>query len=102
MDTSLSWIKSWHKFLSHRATHSSINQIKPTFMDAMMTLPELRYLSPTTREKAMTIAQELIKTSNISPKDAISKAVLIAKNWAVKNVTRSVWKKLKSIDNEAI
>jgi uncharacterized protein YdaT len=71
-------------------------------MDAMMTLPELRYLSPTTREKAMIIAQDLIKTSNISPKDAIAKAVLIAKNWAVKNVNRSVWKKLKSIDNEAI
>jgi ABC-type Fe3+-citrate transport system substrate-binding protein len=72
------------------------------FMDAMMTLPELRYLSPTTREKAMIIAQDLIKTSNISPKDAVSKAILIAKNWAVKNVNRSVWKKLKSIDNEAI
>jgi uncharacterized protein YdaT len=71
-------------------------------MDAMMTLPELRYLSPTTREKAMIIAQELIKTSNISPKDAISKAVLIAKNWAVKNVNRNVWKKLKTIDNEAL
>jgi hypothetical protein len=71
-------------------------------MDAMMTLPELRYLSPTTREKAMIIAQDLIKTSNISPKDAISKAVLIAKNWAVKNVNRSVWKKLKTIDNEAL
>lgn len=67
-----------------------------------MTLPELRYLSPTTREKAMIIAQDLIKTSNISPKDAISKAVLIAKNWAVKNVNRSVWKKLKTIDNEAL
>ena len=67
-----------------------------------MTLPELRYLSPTTREKAMIIAQDLIKSSNISPKDAISKAVLIAKNWAVKNVNRSVWKKLKTIDNEAL
>lgn len=71
-------------------------------MDAMLALPELRYLSPTTRERAMIIAQDLIKTSNISPKDAVSKAVLIAKNWAVKNVNRSVWKKLKSIDKEAI
>jgi len=67
-----------------------------------MTLPELRYLSPTTREKAMTIAQDLLKTSNISPKDAISKAVLIAKNWAVKSINRNVWKKLKSIDQETI
>lgn len=71
-------------------------------MDSMMALPELKYLSPTTREKAMTIAQDLLRTSNISPKEAISKAVLIAKNWAVKNINRSVWKKLKSIDQEAI
>ena len=98
----LSWIKSWHKFLLLRATHSSTNETNSTFMDNMMTLPELRYLSPTTREKAMTIAQDLLKTSNISPKDAISKAVLIAKNWAVKSINRNVWKKLKSIDQETI
>lgn len=98
----LSWIKSWHKFLLLRATHSSTNKTNSTFMDNMMTLPELRYLSPTTREKAMTIAQDLLKTSNISPKDAISKAVLIAKNWAVKSINRNVWKKLKSIDQETI
>ena len=67
-----------------------------------MTLPEMRYLSPTTREKAMTIAQDLLKTSNISPKEAISKAVLIAKNWAVKSINRNVWKKLKSIEKETI
>jgi len=71
-------------------------------MDNMMTLPEMRYLSPTTREKAITIAQDLIRTSNISSKDAISKAVLIAKNWAVKSINRNVWKKLKSIEKEAI
>lgn len=71
-------------------------------MDSMMTLPELRYLSPTTREKAMTIAQDLLKTSNISPSEAISKAVLIAKNWAVKNINRNVWKKLKTIEQEVI
>ena len=71
-------------------------------MDNMMTLPEMRYLSPTTREKAITIAHDLIRTSNISSKDAISKAVLIAKNWAVKSINRNVWKKLKSIEKEAI
>ena len=67
-----------------------------------MALPELMYLSPTTREKAVSIAQELLKTNNISPREAISKAILIAKNWAVKNVNRSVWKQLKSIDKEMI
>ncbi|WP_229253940.1 hypothetical protein [Dyadobacter sp. NIV53] len=67
-----------------------------------MALPELMYLSPTTREKAISIAQELLKTNKISPREAISKAILIAKNWAVKNVNRSVWKQLKSIDKEII
>ena len=71
-------------------------------MDARMALPELMYLSPTTREKAVSIAQELLKANNISPREAISKAILIAKNWAVKNVNRSVWKQLKSIDKEMI
>ena len=98
----LSWLKSWHKFLLLRATHSSNIKTSSTFMDNMMTLPEMRYLSPTTREKAMTIAQDLLKTSNISPKEAISKAVLIAKNWAVKSINRNVWKKLKSIEKETI
>jgi hypothetical protein len=71
-------------------------------MDARLALPELMYLSPTTREKAVTIAQELLRTNNISPRDAVARAILIAKNWAVKNVNRNVWKKLKSIDNEMI
>ena len=71
-------------------------------MDARLALPELMYLSPTTREKAVIIAQELLKTSKMSPRDAVAKAILIAKNWAVKNVNRSVWKKLKSIDNDMI
>lgn len=71
-------------------------------MEATMALPELRYLSPTTREKAITIAQDLIRNSNLAPKEAIQKAILIAKNWAVKNVTGSVWKKLKSIDKETL
>jgi hypothetical protein len=67
-------------------------------MDAKLALPELMYLSPTTREKALSIAQELLKTNNISPREAVSKAILIARNWAVKNVNRRVWKKLKSIE----
>ena len=71
-------------------------------MDARLALPELMYLSPTTREKAVSIAQELLKTNNISPREAVSKAILIAKNWAVKNINRRVWKQLKSIDKEMI
>jgi uncharacterized protein YdaT len=71
-------------------------------MDARLALPELMYLSPTTREKAVSIAQELLKTNNISPREAVSKAILIAKNWAVKNINRRVWKQLKTIDNEMI
>jgi len=71
-------------------------------MDARIALPELMYLSPTTREKAVTIAQELLRTSKMSPREAVAKAILIAKNWAIKNVNRNVWKKLKSIDNEMI
>ncbi|TLV03139.1 hypothetical protein [Dyadobacter luticola] len=71
-------------------------------MDARIALPELMYLSPTTREKAVMIAQELLRSDNISPRDAVAKAILIAKNWAVKNVNRSVWKKLKSIEKEII
>ena len=67
-------------------------------MEAKLALPELMYLSPTTREKAVAIAQELLKTNNISPREAVSKAILIAKNWAVKSVNRRVWKKLKSIE----
>ena len=71
-------------------------------MDNRIALPELMYLSPTTREKAVTVAQELLRTNNISPREAVSKAILIAKNWAVKNVNRRVWKKLKSFEKEII
>jgi hypothetical protein len=71
-------------------------------MDARIALPELMYLSPTTREKAVSIAQELLRSQNMSPRDAVKKAILIAKNWAVKNVNRRVWKKLKSIEKEII
>ncbi|CAG4998338.1 hypothetical protein DYBT9275_01980 [Dyadobacter sp. CECT 9275] len=78
------------------------NKNQASIMDTTMALPELMYLSPTTREKAVMIAQDLLRAGNISPKEAISKAVLIAKNWAVKNVNRRVWKKLKSNDKESI
>ncbi len=71
-------------------------------MNSIFSLPELMYLTPTTREKAVIIAQELIRSNNVSPREAISKAVLIAKNWAVKNVNRRVWKKLKSFEKEMI
>ncbi|CAG5069274.1 hypothetical protein DYBT9623_02010 [Dyadobacter sp. CECT 9623] len=71
-------------------------------MDARIPLPELMYLSPTTREKAVAIAQELLRSNNISPREAVAKAILIAKNWAVKKVNRSVWQKLKSIEKEII
>ncbi len=71
-------------------------------MHSNFSLPELMYLSPTTREKAVLIAQDLIRTNKLSPREAITKAVLIAKNWAVKNVNRNVWKKLKSFEKEMI
>lgn len=67
-------------------------------METKLALPELMYLSPTTREKAIAIAQELLRTNNISPREAVSEAILMAKNWAVKNVNYKVWKKLKSFD----
>lgn len=71
-------------------------------MDSLLSLPELMYLSPTTREKAVIIAQDLLRSSKISPREAVSKAVLIARNWAVKNIDRRVWKKLKSFEQEVI
>jgi hypothetical protein len=69
-------------------------------MNNLQLLPELMYLSPTTREKALIIAQELIRSNNVSPREAITNAILIAKNWATKNVNRSVWKKLRTIEKE--
>ena len=71
-------------------------------MYTTIALPELMYLSPTTRERAIVITQELLRAGDISPKEAVAKAILIAKNWAVKNVNRKVWKKLKSNDKEAL
>jgi len=90
---------------SNLSKSSSINQTTKTIqtpMDARIALPELMYLSPTTREKAVAVAQELLRSTNISPREAVSKAILIAKNWAVKNVNRRVWKKLKAVEKEMI
>jgi hypothetical protein len=64
--------------------------------------PELAYLSPTTRERAILLAQELIVTDQLTPAEAIRLAILQAKNWAVKNVNRRVWKRLKQLDKESL
>ncbi len=66
-------------------------------MENLTALPELRYLSPTTRERALILANELIR-QGISTKDAVSQAILSAKNWAVKSVNRTVWKRLKKME----
>ncbi len=66
-------------------------------MEKLASSPEFMYLSPTTRERALQLADELIK-QGISTREAISQAILSAKNWAVKNINRKVWKKLKKID----
>jgi hypothetical protein len=90
------------KLKRKRSIFTFIQHFQKTPMNSIFSLPELMYLSPTTREKAVVIAQELVRSSNISPREAISRAVLIAKNWAVKNVNRNVWKKLKSFEKELI
>ena len=64
--------------------------------------PELAYLSPTTRERAIVIAQQMILNHRLSPKEAITEAIAMAKNWAVKSVNRRVWKRLKKADREAL
>lgn len=69
-------------------------------MKNLASSPEFLYLTPTTREKALMLADELI-SQGISTSDAISQAILSAKNWAVKNINRNVWKKLKEIDGHA-
>ncbi|MFA7472756.1 MAG: hypothetical protein WCY86_07640 [Spirosomataceae bacterium] len=66
-------------------------------MEKLASSPEFMYLSPTTRERALQLADELIK-QGISTREAISQAILSAKNWTVKNINRKVWKKLKKID----
>ncbi|MPR36489.1 hypothetical protein GBK04_24910 [Cytophagaceae bacterium SJW1-29] len=69
-------------------------------MNQYLNSPELAYLSPTTRERAIMLAQQLITSDQLSPKDAIRLAILQAKDWAVKSVNRTVWKRLKSADKE--
>lgn len=64
--------------------------------------PELAYLSPTTRERAIMLAQQLIHSEQLAPADAIRLAILQAKDWAVKNINLAVWKRLKSVDKEAL
>lgn len=64
--------------------------------------PELAYLSPTTRERAIMLAQQLIHSKQLAPADAIRLAILQAKDWAVKSVNRAVWKRLKSVDKEIL
>lgn len=71
-------------------------------MKSNLNSPELAYLSPTTRERAILIAQQLINSSQVDPAEAIRMAILQAKNWAVKNVNRRVWKRLKKADKESI
>lgn len=61
-----------------------------------MAIPELRHLTPTTRERAVLLANELIR-QGISTKDAVSQAIHSARNWAVKNVNQKVWKRLKKM-----
>lgn len=71
-------------------------------MKSNLNSPELAYLSPTTRERAILIAQQLINSSQVDPAEAIRMAILQAKNWAVKNVNRRVWKRLKKADKESL
>ncbi len=66
-------------------------------MENLTSFPELAYLTPTTRERALMLAGELIR-QGISTKDAVSQAILSAKNWAVKSVNRTVWKRLKKME----
>ncbi len=71
-------------------------------IDSMRTEPELMNLSPTTREKAILIAYDLLKTGDFSPKQAMDNAILTAKNWAVQHINRKVWKKLKFNEHEIL
>lgn len=71
-------------------------------MNQKISSPELAYLSPTTRERAIMLAQELISTNQLTPAEAIRTAILQAKNWAVKSINRNVWKTLKQVDSEGL
>lgn len=81
-------------------TNRAIN--KQQYMNQKISSPELAYLSPTTRERAIMLAQELINTNQLTPAEAIRTAILQAKDWAVKSIDRSVWKKLKQVDSEGL
>jgi len=72
------------------------------YMNQYLNSPELAYLTPTTRERAIMLAQQLINSQQLSPSEAIRLAILQAKDWAVKSVNRTVWKRLKSADNEIL
>jgi hypothetical protein len=71
-------------------------------MKQFLNSPELAYLSPTTRERAIMLAQQLINSKQLPPREAIRLAILQAKDWAVKSVNRAVWKRLKSVDKEIL
>lgn len=71
-------------------------------MNQNISSPELAYLSPTTRERAIMLAQELINTNQLTPTEAIRTAILQAKDWAVKSINGNVWKKLKQVDSEGL
>jgi hypothetical protein len=71
-------------------------------MNHNLNSPELAYLSPTTRERAILLAQELIVTDHMTPAEAIGLAILQAKDWAVKNVNRTVWKRLRQSEKEVL
>lgn len=42
---------------------------------------ELDALNKVVREKALTIAKELVEKENLTPKDAIEKAIIRAEEW---------------------
>lgn len=71
-------------------------------MNQYLNSPELAYLSPTTRERAIMLAQQLINSKQLPPAQAIRLAILQAKDWAVKSIDRTVWKRLKSVDREIL
>jgi hypothetical protein len=67
-------------------------------MKPIINSPELTYLSPTTRERAIIIAQQLVSSHRLSPKEAVNRAISMAKNWAVKSINRRVWKRLELVE----
>jgi hypothetical protein len=71
-------------------------------MNKNLNSPELAYLSPTTRERAIMLAQQLINSKQLPPTEAIRVAILQAKDWAIKSVNRTVWKRLRSVDKDIL